>query len=119
MIDIADSICLEATGQPVVVPIDESITAVAFAQAEAIAEVVGTCAGVGSATLQVSARRRAEAQASAIGEASASVLTSSSVCGLCQSGLEAFASAIESVTVNAVAELELDVRPHSPARCEM
>lgn len=110
VIDIAESICNEATGQPIVVPIDERISAVAFAQAEAVASVIGTCAGDGSATLQVTARRRAEAQASAVGVASANIVASSGVCDLCEVGLQSFAVAVESLTANAIAEVNLDVR---------
>jgi len=87
---------------------------VAIAQAEAIAEVVGTCSGDGTATLRLEARREATARAEAVGRASAEVLASSDVCGLCETGLESMISAVENLAVEAVAELNLDVRPRRP-----
>ena len=119
MIDIAESICNEATGQPIVVPINERVSAVAFAQAEAVAGVIGQCAGTGTAQLQVSARRRAEAQATAVGTASANIVASSGVCGLCETALTSFAVAVETLTANAVAVVDLDVRPRRSSRAAL
>lgn len=109
MVDIAQSICNEATGEPQVIPIEERIASVAIAQAEAVALVIGTCSGDGNASLKVRARRRAEAQAAAIGKASAEIVASSGVCGLCETALEAFAVAMTNLTARAIADVNLDV----------
>ena len=115
MEDIAKSICAEATGEPTVVTIEQSIAAVASAQAEAVAEVVGQCSGDGTATLQLRARRRANARAKAVGTASAQILASAEICDLCDIALESLATAVETLTAEAIAEVDLDVRLPLPA----
>ena len=107
VVDLAEFVCGEG---PQTVPIEERITDVASAMAEAVAEVVGTCTGQGNAVASISGFSRAETRAEAVGRASARVLTTSEVCGRCTAALESLVETVETVSATAVAEASISVR---------
>ena len=92
-----------------IVPINDRATAVAAAMAQAVAEVEAECIGRGDSTVTFTGTTTAEATAEAVGRASARVVVTSGVCDLCNSSLTAFAEAVETVTVTAVAEASIMV----------
>lgn len=109
MLDIAAYSCGEI---PRNVSIDASIAEVASAMAEVVASVVGTCTGSGSAsTASVSGLARASVQAEAVGTATAAIIATADVCGLCNTTLETITSVMETVSVRAFAEAEIQVLP--------
>ena len=116
MVDITETVCREATGEPQVIQINEKVEAVATAIAVAIARVSVVCNGTGNADLVVSGTTNAMARAEAIGEATARIQASRGVCGLCEAEVDSFATSMETVTATAVARLVLEVRtlPHAP-----
>jgi len=105
VVDLAAATC----GDPEdVVPIEESSSAIATAMANAIAEVTGECTGLaGQITIQGTSR--AEIRAEAVGMASAGVLASSTVCGMCTAELDSLVMTVETVAAEAVAQANLDV----------
>ena len=113
MVELAEVACNEVASGTV--PIDTRASTVASAMAEAVAEVVAVCTGQGNTQVSVSGRATAEATAEAVGTASANIVATSEVCGLCTSGLNAFTTAVETVAVTAVAEASIMVRPSLPA----
>ena len=108
VVELAEFACNDVEGGTV--PINERVTGIASAMAEAVAEVVGQCTGEGDATATVSGISRAEARAEAVGTASARILATSQVCEFCSSGLDAFSTAVETVAATAVAEATVMVR---------
>lgn len=108
VLDLAAFAC---GGNTKVIPVDERITAVASAMAEAVASVTSTCSGEGNAQAVVSGLARAEARAEAVGSATVRIVATSEVCQLCQSSLKSLVNVTESVTATAVAEARVQVRP--------
>ena len=106
MVNLAEFVCGEGAET---VPIEERITDVASAMAEAVAEVVGTCTGQGNAVATVSGFSRAETRAEAVGRASAQILTTAEVCGQCNAALESLVETVETVSATAVAEASISV----------
>ena len=106
MVDLAAATC----GDPEdVVPIEESRSAIATAMANAIAEVTGECTGLGTGQITIQGTSRAEVRAEAVGMASAGVLASSTVCGMCTAELDSLVMTVETVAAEAVAQANLDV----------
>ena len=100
-------------GEAAIVPINESITAVASAAAEAVASVIGSCSGEGDATATLQGLARAEQEAVAIGQAAAGIVATAEYCQLCTIALESMVAIAQNVTATAVAEASLSVRPQT------
>ena len=108
MVQLAEVACNDVGAGTV--PINTRVSRVASVMAEAVAEVVVECTGQGNAVVTANGFANAAATAEAVGNASASIITTSGICEFCSVGLEAFASAVETVAVTAVAEASAMVR---------
>lgn len=109
-LDVGEYVC---GSDPVVTDISVQVEKIAFAIAEAFAEVTAFCSAQGNAEVRAQGYAFAEERATAIGDAIADIFATSSACGNCDIAISATSSAAKELVAHAVAEAWTEIYIYS------
>ena len=109
-LDIGNYVCGSQADEPKIINIEEQSEAVAFAIAEAFAEVSTNCRASGNAEVRANAYAIAQERAEAMGVAIAEIFASAEVCGTCTAAISAISETSKVLVAEALAEAWTDVR---------
>lgn len=101
--------CGDQAENTTVINIDEQIEDVAFAIAEAFAEVSTNCRASGNAEIRAQAYAFAEDRAEAVGTAITEIFASADVCDQCTATVSALSQTSKQLVAEAVAEAWTEV----------
>ena len=109
-LDIGNYVCGSQAEVPTIRDIDTQVRDVAFAIAEAFAEVSINCRASGNAEVRGTAYALAEQRAVALGNAVTEIFATADVCDSCSATVSALSNTTMVLIAEAVAEAWIDVR---------
>lgn len=113
-LDVGEYVC---GGPTAITEINTQVESIAFAIAEAFAEVTAFCSAQGNADVRAEGYAFAQERATAIGDAIADIYATSSVCERCDAAVAATSTAARELVAEAVAEAWTEVRCACCTRC--